>query len=87
MSANLSKELVAALHASGAGELEVIDPATARVYLIVDGALHREALDALRRERDRDAIAQGLAELERGLGISTEEARRQTKQRLTDRRR
>jgi len=87
MIANLSEELVAALRASGAGELEVIDPATARVYLIVDGALHREALDALRREQDRDAIAQGLAELEGGLGISTEEARRQTKQRLTARRR
>jgi hypothetical protein len=86
MTTSLSKELLAALHASTDGELEVVDPDTSRVYLIVDSTLHREAMDALRRQQDRDAIARGVSELERGLGISTAEARKQTKERLSARR-
>lgn len=36
MTAKLTKELAAALHATGEGELEVVDPETSRLYLIVD---------------------------------------------------
>lgn len=74
MTAKLSKELVSALHAIGDGELEVVDPETQRVYVLVDCETHRRAMEALRRQQDRDAIAEGLAELEAGQGKPLDEA-------------
>jgi hypothetical protein len=58
MTVKLTKELAAALHATGESELEVVDPET------------------------RDAIAQGIAEMEAGEGIPIEKARRLTRERL-----
>jgi len=43
MTAKLTKELAAALHATGDHELEVVDPDTLRVYFIVEGEMHRQA--------------------------------------------
>ena len=43
MTANLTKELAAALHATGDHELEVVDPDTSRVYFIVESEMHRQA--------------------------------------------
>jgi hypothetical protein len=74
MTAKLTKELAAALHATGDRELEVVDPETSRVYFIVDGEMHRQAMDALRRQRDRAAIAEGISEMEAGLGTPLDEA-------------
>jgi hypothetical protein len=74
MTAKLTKELAAALHATGDHELEVVDPDTSRVYFIVESEMHRQAMNALRRQQDRDAIAQGIAEMEAGQGIPLEEA-------------
>lgn len=74
MNAKLTKELTAALHASGECALEVVDPETSRLYVIVDGETHRQAMDALRRQQDRDAIAQGIAELKVSTGVSLDEA-------------
>lgn len=74
MTAKLTKELAAALHATGDHELEVVDPDTLRVYFIVESEVHRQAMDALRRQQDRDAIAQGIAEMETGQGIPLAEA-------------
>lgn len=74
ITARLTKELAAALHATGDRELEVVDPETSRVYFIVDGEMHRQAMDALRRQRDRAAIAAGLSEMEAGLGTPLDEA-------------
>jgi len=37
MTLKLTKELDNALHANGPDGLEVIDPATIRIYMIVDG--------------------------------------------------
>ena len=74
MTVKLTKELAAALHANGDGELEVVDPETSRLYFIVDGETHRQAMDALRRQQDRNAIAQGIAEMEAGLGTPLEVA-------------
>lgn len=85
MTAKLTRELAAALHANGDRELEVIDPETSRVYFIVDREIHREAMDALRRQRDRDAVAQGIAEMEAGQGIPLADARRLTRERLLTR--
>jgi predicted transcriptional regulator len=74
MTAKLTKELVAALHAAGEDELEVVDPETSRLYFIVDGETHRRVMAALRRQQDRDAIAQGIAEMEAGQGMPLAEA-------------
>lgn len=74
MIAKLNKELADALHASGAGQLEVVDPETNRTYTIVDSEMHRQAMEALRRQQDHEAIAQGIAEMEAGGGIPLEEA-------------
>lgn len=86
MTAKLTKELAAALHATGENELEVVDPETSRLYFIVDGETHRQAMEALRRQQDRDAIAQGIAEMEAGEGIPVAEARKLTRDRLLARR-
>ena len=68
MSTIMSKELAAALHAIGENELEVVDPVTQRTYFLIDSETHRIAMEALRRQQDRDAIVEGLAQLEAGLG-------------------
>ena len=74
MTAKLTKELSAALHATGEGELEVVDPETSQLYFIVDCETHRRAMEALRRQQDRAAIAQGIAEMEAGQGMPLAEA-------------
>lgn len=68
MTAKLTKELAAALHATGESELEVVDPDTQRLYFVVDAEVHRQAMEALRRQQDRDAIARSIAEMEAGAG-------------------
>ena len=82
MTAKLTKELADSLHATGDNELEVVDPDTERTYFLVDSDTHRQAMEALRRQQDRDAIAQGIAEMEAGDGISVEDARKLTRERL-----
>lgn len=74
MTAKLTKELAAALHATGESELEVVDPDTQRTYFVVDANIHRQAMDALRRQQDRDAVAQGIVEMEAGEGIALDAA-------------
>jgi hypothetical protein len=74
MIAKLSKEQADALNATGEGELEVVDPSTQRTYFVVDADIHRRAMDALRRQQDRDAIAQGIVEMEAGVGMPLNEA-------------
>ena len=74
MTVNLSKELTEALHATGESELEVVDPDTKRTYMIVDSEIHRRAMEALRRQLDRDAIAQGIAAMEAGQGKPLDKA-------------
>jgi len=66
MTAKLSKELSDALIASGASEIEAVDPSSGRVYFIVDGDTHRQAMEALRQRQNRDAIAEGIAQMEAG---------------------
>ena len=83
---NLSKELSRALRATGDNELEVVDPETQRTYVVVDADLHRQAMVALRRQQDREAIAQGIAEMEAGEGVSVEDARLLARERLLARR-
>lgn len=82
MTAKLTEELAAALHAVGGNELEVVDPATERTYFLVDSETHRRAMEALRRQQDRDAIAQGIAEMEAGEAIPLDDARKLARERL-----
>ncbi len=82
MTAKLTKELAAALNATGESELEVVDPETWRLYFIVDSETHRQAMEALCRQQDCDTIAQGIAKMEAGEGIPVAEARKLTRDRL-----
>lgn len=82
MTVKLPVELAAALRATGDRELEVIDPETLQVYCIVDSETHRLAMDALRRQQDRAAIQQGIAEMEAGQGMLLDEARKRTRDSL-----
>ena len=56
MLAKLTKELSAALHATGEQRLEVIDPETNRIYMLVDGETHRRAMAALQRQQDEPEV-------------------------------
>lgn len=78
----LTKELADALHANDADGLEVIDPETGRIYLIVDEESYRETLSVQRHRHDRDAIAEGLAQLESGEARPASEAFEQIRERL-----
>jgi hypothetical protein len=85
MTPKLSQELADALNAAGNGELEVVNPNNNRVYFLVDADIHLRAMDALRRQHERDAIANGITQMEAGEGISLEEARKQTRERMLSR--
>lgn len=82
MEYKLPQELADALHANGDGPLKVVDPGNNRTYFVVDGETHRQAMEALRRQQDREAIAEGIAQMNAGDVVSLEEARRQTRQEL-----
>ena len=82
MAEKLTKELAAALHATGKSELEFVDPDTQRTYFLVDSETHRRAMEALRRQQDRDAIAQGIAEMEAGQGKPLDQAFAEMRARL-----
>lgn len=70
MIAKLSKELSDALQANGTEELEVVDPQTQRVYVICDVAVHQQA----KRVLDRDAIREGIVQMESGMTQPIDEA-------------
>lgn len=82
MAYKLPKELADVLNAGGNAALEVVDPGNNRTYFVVDEETHRQAMDALRRQQDREAIAEGIAQMNAGDVVSLEEARRQTRQDL-----
>ena len=70
MTPQLSKELSDALQASGAEELEVVDPNTQRLYVICDAGIHQQA----KRVLDREAIRVGIQQMENGEGQPLDEA-------------
>ena len=89
MTLKLTHELAAAVDASGQEVVEVIHPTTNRMYFIVDGETHQQAMAALHKQRlrgDHAAIAEGITQMEAGEGIQLEEAREQSRQRLLARR-
>jgi hypothetical protein len=68
MIVNLTQEQSAALRSSGDDDCEFVDPLTSRSYVVVDRETHFRAMDALRKQQDREAIAEGLAQMEAGQG-------------------
>jgi len=89
MTPKLDKDLTAAVDASGRKPVEVVHPSTNQTYFVVDGETLRQAMEALRRQHqqeDDDAIAEGIAQMEAGEGISLEEARELSRLRLLARR-
>jgi len=82
MATRLSKDLVSALHAAGDDGIEVVDPDTHRVYQIVDRETHRRAMQALRERQDRNAIAEGIAQMEAEEGKPAERAFEEIQARL-----
>ena len=84
----LTNELAKAVDASGQEPVEVLHPNTNQTYFVVDSETHRQAMDALRRQRqqeDHATIAEGIAQMEAGEGVALEEAREQSRQRLLSR--
>lgn len=69
MTPKLSKELSDALQASGAEELEAVDPATGHVYVVVDRTLFKQT----RAKQTHEAIQRGIDSMEAGEGIPLEE--------------
>jgi hypothetical protein len=74
--------MVDALHSAGMDDLELIDPTTNRTYVLVDSDVCRRAMEALRREQDRAAIARGIAQMQAGEGMSLAESRRLNREHL-----
>ncbi len=70
MAAKLSNELSDSLQASGAEELEVVDPTTPRLYVICDAEIHQQA----KRVLDRESIRVGIQQMENGEGQPLDEA-------------
>ena len=82
MAAQLTKKLANLVREKDDGSVKVIDPIDDHEYYIVDGRVHLPAMDALRRQQDRDAIAVGISQMEAGEGVALPEARKQTRQHL-----
>jgi hypothetical protein len=78
----LPSELVDVVRSTRDGDVELIDPVTLRPYVVVSRELYESAIAALRREDDRRAILEGLAEIERGEGIPIDEARRRAREHI-----
>jgi len=70
----ITQEPADALNTSGDSQLEVVDPQTQRRYVLIDSETHRRTMEALRREQDREAIAEGLAQMDAGQGQPLDEA-------------
>ena len=80
MTPKLNKELSDALNASDNGEVEAIDPATNKVYVVIDGDLHQRAMTALQQQQDWEAIQQGIAQADAGESMPLAEADRKIRE-------
>ena len=74
MTQKLSKDIATALHAAGIEGLQVVDPDTNRIYIILDEETHRRAMNALRAQQDHNAITEGIEQMEAGQGMPAEQA-------------
>ena len=83
MKAQLTIEQSDALNRGG-DPLSLVDPGTDKVYVLVNQYLHRQAMDALQRQRDADeaGIRQGLDDMHTGQRMSLDESRVRTREAL-----
>lgn len=58
------------------------DTETHRVYFLVDSEIHQRALQTLKRQQDREAIAEGLADMEAGRVVPLDQAFEEIRNRL-----
>ncbi|MBT5019482.1 hypothetical protein N8590_02535 [bacterium] len=58
------------------------DTETQRVYFLVDSEIHQRAIQALKRQQDREAIAEGLADMEAGRVVPLDQAFEEIRTRL-----
>ena len=76
MAVILNKELSDALN--GCEELGAVDPATGRVYIIVDSSLYRQACE----KRIHEAIKRGIGSMEADGGLPLDDADSQLRKEL-----
>ena len=81
MKVSLSDEQRLALDQQPEG-IEVEDSQTQKVYVLTDAEVHRRAMQALKRQEDRDAIQAGIDDMEAGRVIPLEEVDRQIRKEL-----
>ena len=83
MNPKLTEEQIKALHASG-DELEIVDPTTNRVYVIVDQENLKNARAALHRQQKDDiaAIQRGVDDMEASRTVTMEDAHKEIRQQL-----
>lgn len=76
MITQLSDEQQRALLLSPEG-IEVRDQDTQKVYVFSDADLHRRAMQALKRQQERDSIQAGIDDMEAGRVLPIEQADQQ----------
>lgn len=74
MSPELTQEMRAALQAANGQDLQVIDPKTKHVYVLMDCKKHSQAMDALQAQEDWESVQRGLKQANQGEGMSVQES-------------
>lgn len=79
MKSQLTTEQSDALNRSG-DPLSLVEPRTHKVDVLVDQSVYQQAMAALQRQRDEDALAiqQGLDDMHAGRGMLLDESRART---------
>lgn len=67
----LTPEQASALQASGNAPMQIVDPATRRVYYVIDSGLLAE----LERRSDLNAIREGVTDMQAGRSVPIDQAR------------
>ena len=81
MKTSLSDEQRQALDQQPEG-IEVEDSQTRKLYFLTDAELHHRAMQALKRQEDRDAIQAGIDDMEAGRVEPFEEVDRRIREKL-----
>ena len=84
MTPKLSDDLQKALDANAGQPTKVEHPGTHKLYVIVDNETHEQAMEALRKQQDHDAIQAGVDAMEADRTIPLAEADQQIRQELDE---
>ncbi len=66
MTAKLTKELADAVDASDQGVIDAIGPDGGKAYAVVERERYRQMVAAARKQKDYEAIAEGIRQMEAG---------------------